>query len=174
MNHARRICRLFVAYLMILVPGGASEAASQALEVRIEGFTRAHGSVIFNVRIANRGERTVYLKAVDKEGKELAGVGIEQHREPDGWAAFTGRWIDSRPAKAIVALRPGQEVTTRVWIPDPFVEILKSPPRSLPVVGKHRATVWYYSSRKGARTSRDGHQTSSEPIEVPCQNEPVR
>ena len=161
---------MFLLFLIGAVPRLIGGTPGQGLEIRIEGFTRAHRSVIFDVLVANRGSRSVYLRAVDKRGKELGGIGIEQYREPRGWAGFEGRWVDGPPANEIVRLHPGEELASRIWIPDPFVEILKSPPREIPVVGKHRATVWYYASNGAARNAKDGYQAVSEPIDVPRGN----
>jgi hypothetical protein len=140
----RAVRSIAVGFIMLMAALPARGNGS--VELRIESVERSDSEVAFHILIENSGDTTVFLEEMTKAMKEPYGIRIEHSKQDSRWVFLGPQW-DARPV-GVFRLRPGDKIRSRVILANPYPDLRHVPVRSIPLVGRFRATVRYFRNEK--------------------------
>jgi hypothetical protein len=124
------------------------EGGDQGPGVLIDSVAREKSWVVVRVKVCNATERPVFLARSEPPGPLLLpALKIEQWRN-DRWIIVSDR--GDLPTRSIFRLEPSTCLQQDVYLKD-FERIFEKGVEPVVIRGKHRASLWYFVSRKAAR-----------------------
>jgi len=135
----------------------------------IDNVARDKSWVVVQVRVCNGTKRPVFLARSEPPGPLLLpALTIEQWRN-DRWIIVSDR--GDLPTRSILRLAPGMCVQQDIHLKD-FERIFDKGVEPVVIQGKHRASLWYFASRKAARDPvKNAKDAFSEPFVIPLRSE---
>ena len=125
----------------------AKEKEARTPEVIIDRVEHKDSTVVVRVKVCNRSEESVYLRTHEFPGLPLLpGLAIEQWHK-NRWIIVSDR--GDVPTRTVLMLEGGKCVEQDFHLQD-FDRIFEMGTERVLIQGRHRASLWYASTRRGA------------------------